>query len=60
MRDAAGVGVLGLDAEPNDERPVVVLAIEERPVVIEEWAGAKQRLEAIGRIARFLERLRRS
>mgnify|MGYP002148361731 CR=1 FL=1 len=51
MGDAARIGVLGLDAQPDHERAVAVLAIEERPVVIEERAGAEQRLEALGRIA---------
>ena len=47
MGAAAGVGVLGPDAQADHEGAVVVLAIEERPVVIEERAGAEQRLEAL-------------
>ena len=50
MGAAAGVGVLGPDAQADHERAVGILAIEERPVVIEERAGAEQRLEALGRI----------
>ena len=49
MGAAAGVGVLGPDAQADHERAVGILAIEERPVVIEERAGAEQRLEALGR-----------
>ena len=48
MSDAARIGMLGLDAQADDERAVVVLAIEERPVVLEERAGAEERLEALG------------
>src|ERR1700730_9093879 len=50
MGAAARVGVLGLDAQPDHERAVVVRLVEERPVVIEERAGAEQRLEAPRRI----------
>jgi hypothetical protein len=44
MGDAACIGVLGLDAKADDEGAVAVLAIEERPVMVEERAGAEQGL----------------
>src|SRR4051794_35604553 len=52
MGDAAPIGMLGLDAQADHEAAVVLLAIEERSVVVEERAGAEQRLEAFGWIAR--------
>ena len=51
MGDTAGVGMLGLDAKADDKGAVAVLAIEERPVVVEERAGAEQRFESGRRIA---------
>jgi hypothetical protein len=44
MGDAAGVCMLGLDAKADDKGAVAVLALEERSVMVEERAGAEQRL----------------
>jgi hypothetical protein len=41
--------MLGLDAQPDHERAVLVLAMEEWLVMVEERAGAEQGLEAFGR-----------
>src|SRR3954469_4437237 len=51
MGDAAGIGVLGLDSQADHEAAIGILAVEKWPVVVEEWAGAKQRLEAPWRVA---------
>ena len=46
VRAAAAVGMVRQDADADDERPVRLLAHEERAEMIEERAGSKQRLEA--------------
>ena len=48
MGDTTRIGVLGLDAQADHEAAVGILAIEERPVVVEERAGAERGLKPAG------------
>src|SRR5262249_39151779 len=49
VRAAARVGVLGQDAQPDDEPAVRLLAVEQRADRLEEGTCAEQRLESCRR-----------